>query len=288
MVAPREGLLGASLGSTLDSAGAPSVFPRSRVKGRTAGAGLSTIPRLAVGLPRSTKRLLMLVADAAILPFALAIAISLRASDVAGAAHVGDAFLWISLCGVASLSVFGLYRTVTRFVGARVVVRIVLAITLSMVAFGFVNGLTHTWHVRYSAIAIAWAFAVLFVAGSRATVQYLCLLGIRTGTRRRIAIYGAGDAGARLSRFLIGGSEFQVVAFVDDQEVNRGGVACFAREQHIERAGSALAREKASDTSGKRALENLGGAAGERSRDATSRDRDQGEESTKHGISELE
>ena len=217
MVAPREGLLGASLGSTLDSAGAPSVFPRSRVKGRTAGAGLSTIPRLAVGLPRSTKRLLMLVADAAILPFALAIAISLRAGDVAGAAHVGDAFLWISLCGVASLSVFGLYRTVTRFVGARVVVRIVLAITLSMVAFGFLNGLTHTWHVRYSAIAIAWAFAVLFVAGSRATVQYLCLLGIRTGTRRRIAIYGAGDAGARLSRFLIGGSEFQVVAFVDDQ-----------------------------------------------------------------------
>ncbi|MGH8289017.1 MAG: polysaccharide biosynthesis protein [Steroidobacteraceae bacterium] len=168
-----------------------------------------------MNLPRSTKRLLMLLSDAIALPFALGTAIALRTGGPGGLQRFGDAFLWISIFGIVSLALFGLYRTVTRFIGVRIVGRIVAAITVSAVVFGSLDGL-NAWHVRYSAIAIYWAFAVLFVAGSRAAVQYLCLFGLRTGARKRIAIYGAGEAGARLSRFLIGGSDFEVVAFVDD------------------------------------------------------------------------
>jgi len=217
MAPPRDGLFGASLGSALGpAAGASSVFARSRLRERVANRGLARIPYLAVNLPRSTKRLLMLLSDGVALPVALGTAIALRSGGPGGLERIGDAFLWISIFGIVSLSLFGLYRSVTRFIGVRIVGRIVAAVTLSAVIFGLLEGVNHTWHVRYSAIAIYWAFAVLFVAGSRAAVQYLCLFGLRSGTRKRIAIYGAGEAGARLSRFLIGGSDFAVVAFVDD------------------------------------------------------------------------
>jgi UDP-N-acetylglucosamine 4,6-dehydratase len=235
MVAPRDGLFGANLGSTLaPAAGTSSPSTRARVRERTASRGFSRIPLQAIGLQRSTKRLLMLLFDAVALPLALGTAIALRSGGAGDLARLGEAFLWVSLVGIAALSLFGLYRTVTRFIGVRVVGRILAAITLSAVAFGFLEGLTHAWHVRYSAIAIYWAFALLFVAGGRAAVQYVCLIGLRTGTRKRIAIYGAGEAGARLSRFLIGGSEFEVVAFVDDHPSLHGnqinGIAVYPPE----------------------------------------------------------
>jgi FlaA1/EpsC-like NDP-sugar epimerase len=216
MRAARDGLFGASLGSSLAAtAETSSAFPRSRLRERAANRGLARIPVLAIGLPRSTKRLLILLSDAVALPLALGTAIALRTGGPGGLERFADAFLWISIFGTVSLALFGLYRTVTRFIGVRIVGRIVAAITLSAVVFALVEGLS-AWDVRYSAIAIYWAFAVLFVAGSRAAVQYLCLFALSTGTRKRIAIYGAGEAGARLSRFLIGGSDFEVVAFVDD------------------------------------------------------------------------
>lgn len=214
MRAPRDGLFGAR-STSCPAAGAPSKIPRSPRR-RVGNSGVALIPLFAVTLPRSTKRLLMLLSDAVALPLALGTAIALRTGGAIELARFEEAFLWASLSGIASLSLFGLYRTVTRFIGVRVVGRILAAVTLSAVAFGLLEGLAHTWHVRYSAIAIYWAFAMLFVAGSRAAVQYLCLFGLKTGARKRIAIYGAGEAGARLSRFLIGGSEFEVVAFIDD------------------------------------------------------------------------
>lgn len=226
MATPRDGLFDASSGvaDTVKPAGEGSSTPPIVPVGQGARHPRYTrIPLLALSLPRSTKRLLMLLSDAIALPVALGTAIALKAGGAGGLARFGEAFLWISLAGLASLSLFGLYRTVTRFIGLRVIGRIIAAITLSAVAFGLLQGLGHAWHVRYSIIAIYWAFATLFVAGSRAAVQYFCLFGLRSGPRKRIAIYGAGAAGADLSRFLIGGSEFEVAAFVDDHAALHGG-----------------------------------------------------------------
>src|ERR1700740_2147682 len=38
----------------------------------------------------------------------------------------------------------------------------------------------------------------------------------------RVAIYGAGDAGARLSSVLLGGPDFEPVAFIDDKKSLQG------------------------------------------------------------------
>lgn len=222
MRAPRDGLLDANLGNVIDP-GAPRLNGSVR-SGPSLRMGASWVPIavLAVSLPRSTKRLMMLAADGLALPSALAIALALRAGTAEAIAGYGDALLWITLCGIGSLSLVGVYRTVTRFIGIRVIGRIAAAVTLCTVGFGFLERLNLEWHVRYSALAIFWAFAMLFVTGSRAAVQYACLIALRKGMRKRIAIYGAGEAGVRLLRFLIGGSEFEVVAFIDDHPSLQG------------------------------------------------------------------
>jgi len=180
------------------------------------------LARYAIGLPRSTKRLLMVAADLLVFPLALYTAMALRRGELFFASQYIGVLLGTAICGVLLLSLTGLYRSVTRFVGVRVVCRIAFAVTLGTLLLALVDSSASTWHVRYSSLTVFWAFAVLFIAGSRAAVQYLCLSALNGGGRKRIAIYGAGEAGARLSRFLIGGPDFDVVAFVDDRVALHG------------------------------------------------------------------
>jgi FlaA1/EpsC-like NDP-sugar epimerase len=164
----------------------------------------------------------MVAVDALVLPLALWTAMDLRSGGAVDPARYVSALLCAALCGLALLWLFGLYRSVTRFIGVRIVGRIAAAVTLCTAALALLDSSASTWHVRYSALATFWAFAVLVIAGSRAAVQYFCVSGLEGGGRKRIAIYGAGEAGARLSAFLVGGSEFKVVAFVDDRRALQG------------------------------------------------------------------
>ena len=191
--------------------------------GNAPGNSVQTrLAQFAIGLPRSTKRLLMVAADALMLPLALWTAMALRKGELFAPSRYVAVLLCVALFGVMLLSLTGLYRGVTRFIGARVVGRIAFAVTLGTLLLAFLDTPASSWHIRYSSLTVFWAFAVLFIAGARATVQYLCLSALNSGGRKRIAIYGAGEAGARLSRFLIGGPDFDVVAFIDDRKAVHG------------------------------------------------------------------
>ncbi len=186
------------------------------------GSIVARLAKLAIGLPRSTKRLILLGTDAILLPTALWSAMALRIGHLINPLNYGEALVWMALCGLGSISVMGLYRAVTRFIGMRVIGRTAAAITIATLAFALLETVASGWHVSYSTLAVYWAFALLFIAGSRAGIQHLSIAGQNTGTRKRIAIYGAGEAGARLCRFLLGSPEFQVVGFVDDNPSLQG------------------------------------------------------------------
>ncbi|HEY6925501.1 MAG TPA: nucleoside-diphosphate sugar epimerase/dehydratase, partial [Steroidobacteraceae bacterium] len=64
--------------------------------------------------------------------------------------------------------------------------------------------------------------ALLYVGGSRFLVRYFYLYGAKPRAAKRVAIYGAGEAGARLSSVLMGGPDFEPVAFVDDRAALQG------------------------------------------------------------------
>ncbi len=183
-------------------------------------------------LPRPTKRLIMLGTDALMLPGALWLALVLKFDRLV------DPRPWAALllCGVASavviFSILGLYRAVIRFMGMKAIGRVVFGVTFSVGALWLSERLGFTPHAPFSALAIYWAMALLYVGGSRLLVRYFSMYWTKARATKRVAIYGAGEAGARLSSVLMGGPDFETVAFVDDRKSLHGsqinGVRVFA------------------------------------------------------------
>ena len=75
----------------------------------------------------------------------------------------------------------------------------------------------------------------MYVAGSRFVVRYYLLTRYIQPTVARVAIYGAGDAGARLSTVLSTTRAFDPLVFIDDNKSLHGrmvnGIKVFAPEQ---------------------------------------------------------
>lgn len=202
----------------------------------TSGSLRAKMAQFAIGLPRSTKRLLTFGADAFMLPLALWTALALKTAHSVNPDEFTRALFWATACGLASLAVLGVYRTVARFIGVRVIARIAAGLTIGTIASALIDTFAGGWRVPYSALAIYWAFAVLFIAGSRSIVQFLCLSALRTQHPKRVAIYGAGEAGVRLATFFLSGAaDFKPIAFIDDRDSLQGtqinGIPVYSAEE---------------------------------------------------------
>lgn len=174
-----------------------------------------------VGLRPRTKQMVLLAADAVLVPVALWVAFSLRLND-----WVPGSGFWplVVLLGVTSLPMFrwlGLYRAVTRHIkdhGLWLMARSAgwSGLVLGLVTFaplGFV--LPRSLFVIYAMVLFT------LLAASRATAA--ALLG--GGTRRRgvaVAVYGAGEAGRQLASTLRMGPDYLPVVFLDRDPVLQG------------------------------------------------------------------
>ena len=76
--------------------------------------------------------------------------------------------------------------------------------------------------LSWSVVTIYSCLALLYVAGSRFVVRYYLLTRYIQPTVARVAIYGAGDAGARLSTVLSTTRAFDPVVFIDDNRSLHG------------------------------------------------------------------
>jgi FlaA1/EpsC-like NDP-sugar epimerase len=178
--------------------------------------------RKTVELPRPMKRLISICTDCLMIPLALWTAISLKAGY-----PVFDWKEWPAFVAViaVSLPIFvraGLYRAVIRFLGHQAVFAVALAIAVSAVILGIAGELLHVASLAWSVVAIYSCVALLYVAGSRFVVRYYLLRRYIQPTVARVAIYGAGDAGAHLSTMLLTTRSFNPVLFVDDNKSLHG------------------------------------------------------------------
>jgi FlaA1/EpsC-like NDP-sugar epimerase len=174
-------------------------------------------------LPRSTKRFIMVAADVVMIPLALYTAITLRLGSIQHQMY-GGAWLYLAvvLTSVAVFAKLGLYRAVIRYIGGKAVIAVVAGVTLS-VALILVLNLTVTQRaLPMGALAIYGALAMLYVGGSRLLVRLA--LQESNGSAARVVIYGAGEAGVRLTRALQGSKDYKAVAFVDDSHALHGSV----------------------------------------------------------------
>jgi FlaA1/EpsC-like NDP-sugar epimerase len=195
---------------------------------------LSRASQAVLRLSRPTKRLIMLGADAVMLPTALWLALVLKFDRLVVPAQVGGLLACAVATGLLAFLLFGFYRAVIHFMGMKAIGRMITGVTLSVAGLALCDRFGFTSAVPYSVLTIYWALALLYVGGSRFLVRYFYLYSSKPRAAKRVAIYGAGEAGARLSSVLMGGPDFEPVVFVDDRSALQGsqinGLSVYAPE----------------------------------------------------------
>jgi FlaA1/EpsC-like NDP-sugar epimerase len=167
-------------------------------------------------LPRSRKRLLMLSVDIVGIPLVLWSSLTLRLGSFD---HHAAGTEWIYLFAlVTSVPVFvkmGLYRAVIRYLGPKAVFAVLAGVTVSVVLLMALALIWPNRAIPVSAFPIYWAFALIYVGGTRFVVRGLLNFRWSNGTQR-VVIYGAGGAGVQLATSLTRSGRYHPVAFIDD------------------------------------------------------------------------
>jgi len=183
----------------------------------------ASVAEAILALPRQQKRLIMLLTDAVAIPMALWAALALKYDRLDPFLERTAPYFLVALsAALVVFSMLGLYRAVIRFMGPRAMLTVVTGVTLAVAVVILFDRFMSKSEVPVSAFAIFWALAILYAIGSRFFVRYLFSHTLNGHAAARVAIYGAGDAGARLSSVLLGGPDFEPVAFIDDKKSLQG------------------------------------------------------------------
>jgi FlaA1/EpsC-like NDP-sugar epimerase len=165
--------------------------------------------------PRASKIAIAVTVDVGIMPTLLAAALILKAGSFAAAQDPS-----LVLYGAASaltgvvFAAMGFYRAVFRFISRRSLFEGAIAVAICAVLLGVANEALTERRISGSALVIFALLALLYVVASRALVREW--LYFKRGEKERVLIYGAGEAGAQLSRSLRDGGQYLPVAFIDD------------------------------------------------------------------------
>ncbi|WP_246727681.1 nucleoside-diphosphate sugar epimerase/dehydratase [Chelativorans sp. Marseille-P2723] len=122
----------------------------------------------------------------------------------------------------------GLYRSVLRYLRERAIWTMVQATTFATFAWVALVFLTHSYGAEGIPRTIAvlyWAGSIVGVVGSRFGVKWILgLAGPRTAEKikKRVLIYGAGDAAVQLAEALKTAADRQVVAFASEDSQLHG------------------------------------------------------------------
>lgn len=172
-------------------------------------------------LPRSHKRLLMLLADTVGIPLVLWTALTLRLGTLYDVNRPGWVYVAALLTSIPVFARMGMYRAVIRYLGPRAIFAVLTGVTTSVVLLSLLAILWPNRAIPISALPIYWSFALIYVGGSRFIVRGLLNFRWSNGTQR-VVIYGAGGAGVQLATGLVRSGRYHPVAFIDDNASLQG------------------------------------------------------------------
>jgi len=189
-----------------------------------------------LNLPRLQKQVVAALADALFLPLTFILAIWLRYETFN--LSLFNHYFWLivssSLIAIPVFIRIGLYRAVIRFIDQKIISVVVFGVTLSVLFMAFVAVMLHITPLSRAVFGFFWAGSILYVGASRFLARAWLLQADMAENATRIAIYGAGKAGAQLATALRAGGEYVCTAFIDDnksvQGSTIGGVKVFAPE----------------------------------------------------------
>lgn len=167
-------------------------------------------------VPRRVKQCVFVLADLCFIPLSiwLAVVIRLGTTDVVLTKETVLASLITMIVSIVVFARTGLYRAVVRYMGQQAMLTIIQALTISALVLAL-SMLLLQCELPRSTPFLYWAFALLFIGGSRLAVRAL----YNSMTRKRggkVAIYGAGDSGRQLLNALFHSGQFTPVVFIDD------------------------------------------------------------------------
>ena len=167
-------------------------------------------------LPRNIKKIIFVIHDVAVIFVAFWFAQNLKASYSQEWSSPAN---WLAFAATAILTILvftrlGLYRAVTRYVSTKVLTTTVLGSAISGVLF-FLSVLLFEQRLRLALPVAYFLMLVVLIAGSR-----IMLRTMLTNRHRKqmipVIIYGAGQSGRQLLEAIKQVSEYNAVAFVDD------------------------------------------------------------------------
>jgi len=168
-------------------------------------------------LPRAGKYLMMMWADAVLVPVALWFAFALKYDSLTeGLERYPWLYVGATLASLAIFAALRLYRSVVRYIGFREIAAIIAG-SVGSATVVWVLGQTVAWRPVPASVVVIYALVALaWVGGSRLLVRRILVPG--RGYGESVVIYGAGEAGVRLARALTPDSGLTVAAFVDDKK----------------------------------------------------------------------
>lgn len=186
--------------------------------------------------PRSIKRLLMILFDAAILPAALATSLALRFGDARFSTRELIAMLILApLVAIPVFAKLDLYRAVIRYLELRMALTVLAAVTIAVSLLHLTVAIFGVRQFTPADALLYWTVALVYVGGSRLMAREYFGRPSANDRREPIIIYGAGDAGAHVAMSVKNKGTLVPVAFVDDNSDLAGsslyGIKVYAASQ---------------------------------------------------------
>ncbi|MDH3535693.1 MAG: polysaccharide biosynthesis protein, partial [Gammaproteobacteria bacterium] len=199
-------------------------------------------------LPRTVKRLILVVFDLVVLPFSLWLSFSLRLGEFYFPQGKELEYLYLFIAApIIAIPIFikmGLYRAVIRYVGIVALWTIVQAVSLYTLVFGVFVLLSGISGVPRSVILINWLVAILLIGGTRAMARWWLTGSFKPASRqqnrKKVVIYGAGNAGVQMAAAMSNSAAFSPVAFIDDNPALQGNFIEGLRVYPFSRLGSLI------------------------------------------------
>ena len=197
-------------------------------------------------LSRQKKQAIMISADVCFLLFAIWLSFALRLG-VFWSDNL-QSNLWILiLIPVVSIPIFmklGLYRSVLKFMGTKVIVTAFQAITITSLILGFVMMIFREADMPRTVILIFWCVSSILIVLVRFMFKGLLYSWDNyVNNRKPTVIYGAGSAGAQLVESLRKNHEYAPIAFIDDDESKHGTFINFTKVYAFKELKNIIDRE---------------------------------------------
>jgi len=188
-----------------------------------------------IGLSRINKQLVMLFADSVALVLILLASFSIRLGYWY---FPQDDLIWVVLGAPVVASIifvrFGLYRAVIRYIGFKALWTVVQAVSLYALVWGVIGFMVAVDGIPRSVILINWMLSLLAIGGLRVVARLALSKNVEfsifnfelnsksQSDKKRVLVYGAGDAGIQLVSALSHSSEYNPVGFIDDSNELQG------------------------------------------------------------------